>query len=490
LSNAKGEERLSDSNDGGTTESAERASTAEPAATSATSPPSKLAAKLGLFDAAMIVMGGVIGSGIFVNPAAVARQVHSPVLIIGAWVLGGALALLGAMIFAELGAILPKVGGEYAYLSAGIHPIVGFLYGWFALLVINAGGTAAVALVFAKYLAILLPVPIPERVIAAATIMLFAVINCLGVRFGSNVQSALMILRAVAALILIVASVGWYLYSSNVTPLAWRPVLDRPGSLGLAAAFGSAMIPVFFAYGGWQTGNFLAAEMRDPRKNLPRALLLGTLGVVALYVGVTFACLAVLGPAGLAATSTPASDVMLRVLGTRGAALMAVGIAISTLGFLSQSVLTYPRVFFAMAEDGLFPAEVSRVHARTQVPVVAILMASLLTVAVVAAGHYDAILVYVESIDGLFMGLTAVTLFVFRRRLSMEPSEDTFRNPGHPWTTIIFIAAYWLVVANSLYRYRANAVLVLVILLAGVPLYFYWKQQGQRNRMAAEAGGP
>jgi APA family basic amino acid/polyamine antiporter len=230
--------------------------------------------------------------------------------------------------------------------------------------------------------------------------------------------------------------------------------------------------------------------MRDPRKNLPRALLLGTLGVVALYVGVTFACLAVLGPAGLAATSTPASDVMLRVLGTRGAALMAVGIAISTLGFLSQSVLTYPRVFFAMAEDGLFPAEVSRVHARTQVPVVAILVASLLTVAVVAAGHYDAILVYVESIDGLFMGLTAVTLFVFRRRLSMEPSEDTFRNPGHPWTTIIFIAAYWLVVANSLYRYRANAVLVLVILLAGVPLYFYWKQQGQRNRMAAEAGGP
>ena len=169
---------------------------------------------------------------------------------------------------------------------------------------------------------------------------------------------------------------------------------------------------------------------------------------------------------------------------------MAVGITISTLGFLSQSVLTYPRVFFAMAEDGLFPAGVSRVHARTQVPVVAILLASLLTVAVVVAGHYDAILVYVESIDGLFMGLTAVTLFVFRRRLSMEPSEDTFRNPGHPWTTIIFIAAYWLVVANSLYRYRANALLVLVILLAGVPLYFYWKQQGQRNRVAAEAGGP
>jgi basic amino acid/polyamine antiporter, APA family len=447
----------------------------------------KLAAKLGLFDAVMIVMGGVIGSGIFVNPAVVARHVHSPILIIGAWVLGGVLALLGAMIFAELGAILPKVGGEYAYLGAGFHPIVGFLYGWFALLVINAGGTAAVSLVFAKYLSILLPVPIPERAIAAGTIVVFAVVNCLGVRFGSNVQSGLMILRAVAALILIAAGIGWYLHSANATPLAWQPVVDRPLSANLAAAFGSGMIPVFFAYGGWQTANFLAAEMRDPRKNLPRALVLGTMGVVALYVGVTFACLAVLGPAGLAATSTPASDVMLRVLGTKGAALMAVGIAISTLGFLSQSVLTYPRVFFAMAEDGLFPAGLSRIHRRTQVPVAAILLASLLTVAVVVAGHYDAILVYVESIDGLFMGLTALTLFVFRRRTTQEQKGSTFQNPGHPWTTLVFVCAYWTVVANSLYRYRGNALLVFGILLAGVPLYFYWKRQGRQPGLVAEA---
>jgi APA family basic amino acid/polyamine antiporter len=449
----------------------------------------KLAAKLGLFDAAMIVMGGVIGSGIFVNPAAVARHLHSPILIIGAWVLGGMLALLGAMIFAELGAILPKVGGEYAYLSAGFHPIVGFLYGWFALLVINAGGTAAVSLVFAKYLSILLPVTIPEKAIAAGTIIVFAVVNCLGVRFGSNVQSVLMILRAAAALILIAAGIGWYLHNSNATELVWRPLLDQPGSLHLVAAFGSGMIPVFFAYGGWQTANFLAAEMHDPRKNLPRALVLGTLGVVALYVGVTFTCVAVLGPAGLAGTSTPASDVMLRVFGRKGAALMAVGIAISTLGFLSQSVLTYPRVFFAMAEDGLFPAGVSHVHPRTRVPMVAILLASLLTVAVVLAGHYDAILVYVESIDGLFMGLTALTLFVFRRRQTRAQSGFAFRNPGHPWTTLIFVCAYWLVVANSLYRYRGNALLVFGILLAGVPLYFYWKSQGRTHRLATEAGG-
>ena len=441
----------------------------------------QLAAKLGLFDATMIAMGGVIGSGIFVNPAVVARHLHSPALILGAWLLGGVMALLGAMIYAELGAILPKVGGEYAYLNAGFHPILGFLYGWFALLVINAGGTAAVSLVFAKYLSLILPVAIPERALAAGTILVLAGVNCLGVKFGSNVQSALMILRAAAIVVLIAVGVGWYWHSSAATALVWRPVLDRPVSFDLGVAFGSGMIPVLFAYGGWQSASFLASEIREPRKNLPRALVMGTIGVIALYLGVTFACVAVLGPAGLAATSTPASDVMRRVLGSKGAAFMAVGIGISTLGFLSQSVLTYPRVFFAMAADGLFPAGVSRVHPRTQVPVVAILLASLLTVAVLLAGHYDAILVYVESMDGLFFGLSALTLFVLRRRQTAAGAHTEFRAPGHPWTTILFVAVNWLVVANSFYRYRANALLLLGILLAGVPLYFYWSREGKRG---------
>jgi len=442
----------------------------------------QLAAKLGLFDATMIVMGGVIGSGIFVNPAVVARHLHSPVLILGAWIVGGALALMGAMIYAELGAILPKAGGSYAYLHGGFHPLLGFLYGWFSLLVINAGGTAAVALVFAKYFSVLVPTPVPERILAAATILVLAAINCLGVRFGSNVQSALMILRAAAIVVLITAGIGWYLFRSSATSQAWQPVLNEPVSVDLVAAFGAAMIPVFFAYGGWQTANFLAAEMREPRKNLPRALVLGTLGVIALYVGVTFACVAVLGPAGLAGTSTPASDVMQRVLGSKGAAFLAVGIAISTLGFLSQSVLTYPRVFFAMAADRVFPAGVARVNARTQVPVVAILLASLSTVAVLLVGHYDAILVYVESMDGLFFGLSALALFVLRKRAKEAGMEVAFRAPGHPWTTMLFVAAYWLVVANSFYRYRQNALIVLGILLAGVPLYFYWSRQGARAK--------
>jgi APA family basic amino acid/polyamine antiporter len=441
--------------------------------------PSKLAAKLGLFDATMIVMGGVIGSGIFIAPSIVARQVHSPLLILSEWLLGGLLALLGALIYAELGARLPKVGGEYAYLREGLHPLLGFFYGWIALLVINAGGTAAVSLVFANYLKQLFPLPVSERVIAAATILTLAAINCTGVRSGSNVQSALMLLRAAAAAILVVAGV-WYWRSSHTATIVWHPMLDRPVSFDLAAAFGSGMIPVLFSYGGYQTANFVAAEMRDPRKNLPRALLFGAFGVVALYVGITLACMAVLGTSGLAATTTPASDVMRIVLGAKGAQFIAIGIALSALGFLSQSILTYPRVFFAMAADGLFPAGISRVYSRTQVPVAAILLASLLTVAVVLVGHFEAIINYTESMDGLFFGLTALTLLVFRKRERSTDPAPIIRVPGHPWTTLAFVAINWLVVANSLYRYRSNAALVLGILLAGLPLYLYWSRRTRR----------
>jgi APA family basic amino acid/polyamine antiporter len=249
------------------------------------------------------------------------------------------------------------------------------------------------------------------------------------------------------------------------------------------------MIPVMFSYGGYQTANFVAAEIKDPRRNLPRALLFGAIAVVALYVGVSFVCMAVLGPNGMAATTTPASDVMRRTVGARGAGLIAAGITISALGFLSQSVLTYPRVFFAMAADRLFPAGISRISSRTQVPVIAILLSSLLTVAVVLIGHYDAILVYVESMDCLFLGLTALTLFVLRQRQRTGEAEPAFRVPGHPWTTVTFIAANWLIVANSFYRNRSNAGLVLGILLAGVPLYWYWNRKSRRNQAAAIADG-
>lgn len=318
--------------------------------------PSGLAARLGLFDATMIVMGGIIGSGIFINPYVVARQLHTASLILGAWVIGGMIALAGAFIYSELAARMPKVGGQYAYLREAYHPALAFLYGWVLLLVIQTGGMAAVAVTFAKYFLELTGLHVSEGLVATLALGLLTAINCLGVRAGSTVQSTLMVLK-IFAIGALVGCGAWFLMRSGTpaTPVK-SMLLDRPVSFDLVTAMGAALVPVLFAYGGWQTANFVAEEVREPRKNLPRALVIGVIGVVLLYLSVNIVCVYVLGPAGLAAATTPASAVMRVAWGPRGAALIAVGIAVSALGFLSQSILTAPRVYFAMAEDGLFSA--------------------------------------------------------------------------------------------------------------------------------------
>ncbi len=310
----------------------------------------KLARQLGLFGTTMAVMGGIIGAGIFINPYIVAQGVHTSPLILGAWIAGGLIALLGAFVYAELAARMPVVGGQYAYLREALHPAVAFVYGWVLLLVIQTGGMAAVAVTFARYFLELTQWPMSDSLVAAGALALLTAINCLGVRAGSQVQS-IMTLSAIAAIATLEAIVFWRGGSSQI---AWRPVLDQPPSLHLGIAFGAAMTPVLFAYGGWQTSSFLGGEVRDAQKILPRALILGVLGVIAVYVSVNFVYLRALGPAGLAGSTTPASAIMRGLLGNRGAQWIAAGIAFSAFGFLAQSMLTAPRVYFAMAQDGVF----------------------------------------------------------------------------------------------------------------------------------------
>jgi len=253
-----------------------------------------------------------------------------------------------------------------------------------------------------------------------------------------------------------------------------HPVLDRPVSVDLVTALGAAMVPVLFAFGGWQTANFIATEIKDPRRNLSRALVLGVAGVIVLYFGVNYVCVRALGAEGLAASTVPASAVMRLTLGSAGGRLIALGIAVSTLGFLSQSVLTAPRVYFAMASDGLFFRAVARIDAKTHVPVLAIVMQSVLTLVIALSGSYEKILNYVVSIDFIFFGLTGASLFVFRRR---DADGEGYRVPGHPWTTGTFVASCWLVVGNTIYRYPANTVLGLGILALGVPVYWFWARK-------------
>ncbi len=427
-----------------------------------------LARQLGLFGTTMAVMGGIIGAGIFINPYIVAQRVHTPALILGAWVAGGLIALAGGFIYAELAARLPVVGGQYAYLREALHPAVAFVYGWVLLLVIQTGGMAAVAVTFARYLLELTGWPLPDALVAAGALALLTIVNCFGVRAGSRLQSALTLVAIAAVAMIEIVSFA----RGGPSQFSARPVLDQPPSFNLALAFSAAMTPVLFAYGGWQTSSFLGGEVRDAQRNLPRGLIFGVLGVIAVYVSVNYVYLRGLGAGGLAGSTAPASALMRGLLGERGAQLIAAGIAFSAFGFLAQSMLTAPRVYFAMAEDGVFFRSVAQIHPRTRAPIVAIVLQGGWAIVIALAGTYAQVVNYVVAMDCVFFGLTGLCLFVLRRRSSAPAS---FRVPGHPWTTLLFIAAQWIIVLSTFAHDPVRASIGLVIALAGLPIYFLWR---------------
>jgi APA family basic amino acid/polyamine antiporter len=425
-----------------------------------------LARKLTAFDATMIVMGGIIGSGIFVNPAEVARRVSSPALSTLAWTIGGVIALVGGFVYAELAARRPQVGGQYAYLRDAYHPIVAFLYGWTLLLVVQTGGMAASALVFGRYARELTGIAAPEWLWASATLMVLTVINCIGVKAGSNVQSFFMILKLLVIAIVIVS--GLFLFR-GVAPISTAAPTGT--SLGVI----TALVPIMFTYGGWQTASFVSGEMKDPQRDLARGLIFGVIGVVAVYLLVNTSFLAALGFGGLAASKAPASDVMRTVFGDRGARFIAAGVALSTVGFLSQSMLTAPRVYFAMARDGLFFRKIGDLGEKSRVPVPAIVLQGITASVIAILGRFEQVLNYVVSIDVLFFGLTGATLLVFRKR---DPDGTTgFRVPFHPVSTILFVAACWGIGLTTVVRFPRDAGGGVAILLIGVPVFLIWSRR-------------
>src|SRR5438067_2308162 len=427
--------------------------------------------RLGLFDATMIVMGGIVGAGIFANPSEVAHRVHTPFLILSVWVLGGLIAMCGAFIWAELATRLPAAaGGQYVYLREAYHPAIAFMYGWGLLLVTQTGGMAAVAVIFASYFRALTGADWNNSAIAALALLILTVVNCFGARAGSNVQSTLMLLKigAIAALVIIGFAVG-----HHVTGPKSEPILGQPASFGLLKSIGAAMVPIAFAYGGWQTATFVAGEMRDARRDLSRGLLIGVAGVVALYLAVNLACLRVLGPVGLDATTTPASNVMRIALGERGAQWIAAGIAVSTLGFLSQSMLTAPRVYYAMARDGLFFKSVGKLFGKSETPVVAIVLQGLAAIIIALSGTYGEILNFEVTVDFIFFGMTAVSLFILRRR-SIGSESIVYRVPGHPFTTALFVLSCAGIVVSAVIASPRNSAIALCIMLAALPLYYLW----------------
>jgi len=430
-------------------------------------------------------MGGIVGSGIFMNPSVVARFVPSAPLVMLVWVAGGAIALLGGGIFAELAARRPTDGGLYAYMRDAFHPTLAFMYGWTLLLVSQSGGMAAAAVTFANYFTPLTgwqTSAVVIKIIAVLATALFTAINALGVRTGATTQNAFMILKILA----IGGFVGVGLFASHGA-IAIQPALPIGGST--LAAMGLALVPVLFAYSGWQTSSFMSAELKDPQHTLPRGMIAGVIGVVVLYLAVNAVCLRALGVSGLAATNTPASAIAQLTFGPIGLRVMAIVIALSTLGFLSNQILTSPRVYFQMAADGSFFKQLAWVNPRTRAPVIAIVLQGVIAIIISLSGRYDQILNYVTCVDYVFFGLSAIALIVFRNRDARDPSapQPIFRMPGHPVTTVLFLVIAWAVVGDVLIKSPGATSIGLIILLSGWPIYALFARTASTRGRALQA---
>jgi APA family basic amino acid/polyamine antiporter len=426
---------------------------------------------LGLFDATMIAISGIIGSGIFINPYVVARTVETPVLILSVWIAGGVIALLGAFVFAELSTVMPRVGGQYAFFREAFHPLVGFLHGWSLLLIIQSGATAAVAVAFAQYVARLAGLgPGMVTPLAVAILLGVAGFHALGIKPGAVLIDLITFAKTLALALLIVGAFAL----TRGTGITLEPAVPPGlGGLPLVSAFFAGLVPAMFAYGGWQNLNYISEEVRDPVRNLPRAILFAVFCVVAVYVSANVAYVHVLSAPGLAATQTPAADVAARLMGETGARVVSLLIVVSTFGFLNLSLLTAPRVYYAMAADGLFFRSLARLSPRFKVPTAAILLQGALAGVFALTSSYDRLLGYAVFADWVFFGLSGVALIVFRRKLPDAPRP--FPTPGYPWVPLLFTLAAAGIVLNTYFADTRNALIGTAIIAAGVPVYLFWR---------------
>jgi APA family basic amino acid/polyamine antiporter len=440
------------------------------------------ARRMGLFSGVMLVTGGIIGSGIFRNPQVVAQRVGTAPLTLLAWVLGGAIAMIGALVFAELGARTPKAGGHYVYIRDAFGGLPAFLYAWALLLIIGTGAIAAVAVTFADYALSLAHLPEQWRLATAGgAIVLLSLINYLGVRWGAVTQNIFTILKLSAlALIIVIGAVS--LLGLLPPPAARAPDPAAPTSLVLA--LGAALVPVLFSYGGWQQTNFVAEEMVEPERNLPRALLIGVAVVVVVYILANATYIRGLGAAGLAASEAPASDAMLALVGRAGQTIVALGIIVSTFGFLNLVILVSPRVYQAVAADGLFFRPFAKLHPRFRTPTAAIVVQAVWALLLLRTNRYGQLLDYVVFADWIFFGLAAAALLAFRarERRGAVTHPPGYRMPGAPLLPVLFILAALYVVIGSVASNPQNALRGAGILLIGVPVYWIWRRGGKTGR--------
>ncbi len=435
--------------------------------------------KLGWLDATMIVIGIVIGSGIFLLPNLIARSLPSAGAILAVWVISGVLSYFGALAYAELGAMIPATGGQYVYLREAYGPLCAFLCGWTFMLAVLAGGTAWLAVTFSIYAGQFVPLkPWMANLVSVALIFVLSAVNYLGVRESAWVQRIFTSLKIAGLLLLIGAA---FLI----------PHLDAPRQAAAApqpfsiSSFGVAMTACLMAYNGWTYISFVAGEVRDPQRSLLRALVVGMSVVMALYVLANAAYLRVLSVPEIAATERVGAELAQRTMGSAGATLVSLTVLLSIVGAVNGCILTSARIPFAQARDGLFFRRFGHIHPRFQTPSFAIVFQGLWAALLVLSGSYETLYSYSIVAAWIFYTLSVAAVFVLRRRL--PDLARPYRMWGYPYTLWVFVLVSVWYLVNAFLTQPVPALMAFVIVAAGLPAYLFWRSASAKER-AVESG--
>ena len=471
--------------------------------TSTSSSPITLVRGLGALAAAALLIGDVIGTGVFLKARVMTCNVDTPGMVVAVWIVGGVLTLSGALTYAELASMMPRAGGEYVFVRNAYGPLSGFLYGWTRFFVANTGGVAGLAAGFAIFANVVTKGALERsalgvggytavHAIAVAAILVVTAINCAAITFSGRVATgftalkiALCLLVGVGAMAIADGSWAHFALSSAGAACSDVPAAARGG----AAGFGAAMLGAMWAYNGWNEVTYVAEEVKNPRRNLPLAIIAGIFVICVLYISVNVAYFYVLTPAeiaGLSPASSVATTVVTTVLGDRAATIMAGMLAMSIFGSLLIASLLCARVPYAMARDGLFFPPLARLSTRTRVPVPALLAQAFCGIVLVLAGSYDTITDYAIFIILIFVSLATASVYVFRRR--MPDAERSYRTWGYPVTPAIFLLVSGWLVVNTLMTTPGRALAGLAFLALGVPFYWYWSSRRVAG-VQDEAGG-
>ena len=433
----------------------------------------QLVRTLGLRDLVLLIIGSVIGSGIFLVPGAILRQVNHSIGVASlVWIAGGLLSLLGALSYGELAAMRPEAGGLYVFIREGFGSLPAFLYGWAMFLAIASGTNASLAVAFSTYLGAVIPLtPFAGKLAAIVVVAVITVVNVWGTRKSSDLQNWTTVIKVLLILIicgfLLVLGRGY----SGIPGALWTEGLS--GSL--ISRFGLAMIAVLWAYEGWQFVTYCAGETVNPQKNFPRSLVASVLFLAGLYLLANFGYLAALGPAGAAESDTIAATSIATVLGANAAKLVALTILISVFSAINSVVLTAPRVFYAMASDGLFFRKLAEVHPRFRTPAFAVTVLGIWSAVLSLMGKFQELVNYTMFVAWIFYGLGAAAVFAYRRKCPDLPRP--YLVPGYPWTPLLFVLAAAALVLNVIVSTPRNASIGLGIVALGLPAYFLWKRR-------------